>query len=263
MNFEIKNGNFYYDPAEPILKDISFSVNEHEILSILGPNGIGKTTLLRCTLGFLKWKQGSAFIDGRPFNELSHNEFWKKVSYVPQARTQTFPCTVRETVLMGRSSFLGMFQIPGKKDKQAAEKAMELAGITHLAEKNCSEISGGELQLVLIARALSSEPEFLVMDEPETGLDFRNQLIILEMISKLKKEHGLSVIFNTHYPDHALDISDKTLLLQKNGAALFGKTSEILTSENMQNAFDVNIEIKKYEIDGVPHHSIIPTSLIR
>jgi iron complex transport system ATP-binding protein len=130
-----------------------------------------------------------------------------------------------------------------------------------LAEKSCAEISGGELQLVLIARALAAQPQLLVMDEPETGLDFRNQLLVLQMIEKLSKEDGISVIFNTHYPEHALEVSDKTLLLMKNGKSIFGTTKKILNEQNMSAAFGVKIKIIEEEINGRIHSSILPVSL--
>lgn len=262
MKFEVKDGCFSYLKEDIVLDHVSLCADEGQVISILGPNGGGKTTLLKCMLGFLKFAEGTVLVDGVSEKEMKQNEFWQKVAYVPQARTQTFPYLVRETVLMGRSPYLSMFQMPSAKDKEIAEDAMKRAGILNLADKSCAEISGGELQLVLIARALASKPEMLVMDEPETGLDFRNQLLVLNMIKKLSKEEHLSVIFNTHYPEHALEVSDHTLLLMKNGNSMFGKTKDILNEKNMCEAFGVNIKIIEENIEGMTHSTILPVSLI-
>ncbi|MCH3962627.1 MAG: ABC transporter ATP-binding protein [Solobacterium sp.] len=261
MNFSVKEGCFSYSENKEVLDHVSFQIHSGEILSILGPNGGGKTTLLKCMLGFLKFTSGYAEYDGHDLSAIKQTEFWQKAAYVPQAKSQTFPYLVKETVLLGRSPYLNLFQMPNAEDKRIAQKAMERTGITALAEKSCAEISGGELQLVLIARALAAQPELLVMDEPETGLDFRNQLLVLEMIEKLSKEDGISVIFNTHYPEHALEVSDHTLLLMKNGKSIFGETKKILNEQNMSEAFGVKIKIIEEEINGRKHSTILPVSL--
>ncbi|NLH64026.1 MAG: ABC transporter ATP-binding protein [Erysipelotrichaceae bacterium] len=261
MNFSVKEGCFSYAENQTVLDHVSLQINSGEILSILGPNGGGKTTLLKCMLGFLKFTSGHAAYDGCDLAQIKQTEFWQKTAYVPQAKSQTFPYLVKETVLLGRSPYLNLFQMPNAKDKEIAQKAMIRTGIISLAEKSCAEISGGELQLVLIARALAAQPQLLVMDEPETGLDFRNQLLVLQMIEKLSKEDGISVIFNTHYPEHALEVSDKTLLLMKNGKSIFGTTKKILNEQNMSAAFGVKIKIIEEEINGRIHSSILPVSL--
>ncbi|MCR5230985.1 MAG: ABC transporter ATP-binding protein [Solobacterium sp.] len=262
MKFEVKNASFSFG-SEQVFRNVSMTAEKGRIVSVLGPNGAGKTTLLRCMLGFLKPDQGEILIDGKPKAQISNTEFWKKTAYVPQARMQSFPYSVEETVLMGRSPYLSIFRMPSENDRKIAEKAMEMAGILHLRNKNCARISGGELQLTLIARALAQQPEMLVMDEPETGLDFRNQLIVIGLIEKLCREDGLSIIFNTHYPEHAFGISHDTLLLKADGTALFGNTSEILTPENMRDAFGVEIRMVSQTVDGRNVSSIIPVGLVQ
>lgn len=262
MKFEVQHGCFSYQKEDIVLRNMFLHVDEGQVISILGPNGSGKTTLLKCMLGFLKFSSGTVLCNGIDQKETKQSEFWQKVAYVPQARIQTFPYLVKETVLMGRSAYLNLFQMPSEKDQEIAEGAMKQAGIFHLAEKSCAELSGGEMQLVLIARALASQPEMLVMDEPETGLDFRNQLLVLNLIKKLSKEENLSVVFNTHYPEHALEVSDYTLMLMKNGGSLFGTTKDIMTEKNMQAAFGVKIKIIEENIDGVKYASILPVSLL-
>ena len=262
MKLEVKKGVFAYHADTPVLRNISFMTEPGEILSILGPNGVGKTTLLKCILGFLKWQSGEVLIDGTNKETINKAEFWRRAAYVPQARTQAFTYSCEETVLMGRGPYLGLFEQPKQKDMEIAQKAMEMAGVTHLAKKNSNEISGGELQLVLIARALAAEPELLIMDEPETGLDFRNQLMVLNLIQKLSKEKGLTIILNTHYPEHALDISDKALMLNRSGESSFGAASEVITEDNLRKAFEVDVRIKDVDIEGRMHRSVLPVSLL-
>lgn len=261
MKLVVNDASFSYGRGKNVFEHVSLVAQQGHIVSILGPNGAGKTTFLKCLLGFCHWNSGEETIDDIPQKEYNSHAFWKRAAYVPQARNQTFPYTVEETVLLGRSAYLNLFQMPHEKDYEMAEKAMELAGITALKDHNCNEISGGELQLTLIARALAGNPEVLIMDEPETGLDFRNQLVVLNLIRKLSRENGLTVIFNTHYPEHALDLSDETLLIRKGKGSLFGKTEEVLTQENMSAAFDVNIAMVREKIGNHEHTSVIPVSL--
>ena len=217
MNLTVQNGCFYYQKDTPIFQDIHFSVDSGEILAILGPNGAGKTTLLRCITGMLKWRSGQSLLDGQPIHAMPAKKLWRKMAYVPQARSAASAYTAFETVLLGRSSHLGVFASPGKEDLEKAREVMSLLGIEHLMEKRCSAISGGELQMVLIARALAAEPEVLILDEPESNLDFRNQLIVLDAMTKLA-QNGMTCIFNTHYPAHALQRSDKSLILSRGGS---------------------------------------------
>ncbi len=243
MNFEVKNGYFSYKKSKKILTDICFSINSGEILAILGPNGVGKTTLLRSMMGLLKWDSGNSYLDNKKLEDLDSKEIWKNIAYVPQAKGVAFGYNVEEFVLLGRSSHIGITKQPSKKDKEFAINAMEKVGISHLKDSFCNQISGGELQMALIARALCAEPTMLILDEPESNLDFKNQLIILETIEKLSKNQGISCIFNTHYPAHALKISDYSLILSKDGDSFFGETNKLINNEMMRDVFDVNVDI--------------------
>ncbi len=258
MNFEVCGGTFGYEDGEDKLCGVSFSVSAPDILAVLGANGAGKTTLVKCMLGLQKWRSGSAFIDGVGMAEIGQKAFWSKVGYVPQAKLSSFIYTVREMVLMGRSAHLGELEMPGKKDRDAAEKAMERVGIERLAGKLCSRISGGEFQLVMIARALAAQPEMLVLDEPESNLDFKNQSAVLRVISSLCKDEGICAIINTHYPEHAMDISQKSLLLMPDKSSVFGDTESVLTEENLKKAFEIPVHIHKYCVGRKTFTSIIP-----
>lgn len=267
MIFTVSQGCFSYpghkgSPTREILKDISYTVKKGEILGILGANGVGKTTLLRCSMGMLPWKQGESRIDGKSLREMTPAQQWQRMAYVPQAKGTSQHLSVREMVLLGRGAHLKPWQQPGKKDMDIAQTAMEQVGITWMAEKYCHQLSGGELQMVLIARALAGQPEMLVLDEPESNLDFKNQLIVLETLRNLASHQGISCIFNTHYPSHALEYSSHALLLDKSGGCLWGPVQEVITQENLRRAFGVNVYLHEVEIEGRTYREILPLSIL-
>ncbi|MDR1137574.1 MAG: ABC transporter ATP-binding protein, partial [Synergistaceae bacterium] len=202
MIFSVERASFSYPRGRRILKDINFGIRPGQILSVLGPNGAGKTTLLKCMMGLLKWGEGASAIDGIPIDRINYRELWKKIAYVPQAKYSALSFTAEEMVVIGRNAHLGTFGQPGADDYRYAAQALDEVGAGRLKDKLCGEISGGELQMVLIARALAAHPSMLVLDEPESNLDFKNQLIILETIERLARERNISCVFNTHYPAH-------------------------------------------------------------
>ena len=258
MKLTVKDGSFAYGrKAPPIFENINFSVDSGEILAILGPNGAGKTTLLRCITGMLRWKTGDSFLDGEPIRGMGAGELWSRMAYVPQAKAASSAYTAFETVLLGRSAHLGPFATPGKQDLQKAREAMELLGIEALAEKKCGAMSGGELQMVLIARALASEPKVLILDEPESNLDFKNQLVVLDAMTKLAGA-GMTCVFNTHYPAHALQRSSKALILSRGGGYKFGPTSAVVTEDAIREAFGVEAVIGSVETPTSILQNVIP-----
>lgn len=262
MNFEVQNASFQYKKNHPLLNHINFSIGQSEIMSILGANGVGKTTLLRCMLGMLHWTEGASFLDGIELSKLKSKEIWQKIGYVPQGKLSAFAYSVEEMVLLGRNPYIGTFRQPAKRDYEIVEECLELIGITHLKGKLCNQISGGELQMVLIARALAAKPSLLILDEPESGLDFKNQMIVLETIEKLCSGNSISAIINTHYPEHAISISDKTLLLLQDGTNLFGDTKEIVQETHMRSAFGVDVFMKEIEIPGKTYTCVVPVQIL-
>ena len=260
MNLTVKNGSFFYQKDTPIFNNINFSVDSGEILAILGPNGAGKTTMLRCITGMLRWKGGQSLLDGEPIQTMSPRKLWSRMAYVPQAKAASSAYTAFETVLLGRSSRLNAFSIPKQEDLEKAKEVMELLGISHLMDKKCSAISGGELQMVLIAKALASEPQVLILDEPESNLDFKNQLVVLDAMTKLAQK-GMTCIFNTHYPAHALQRSHKSLILSRGGNYVFGSTATVVTEENIRKAFGVDAVIGQVETDSNVIQNVIPLTI--
>ena len=261
MKLEVRNGCFAYLHGErSVLNDINFSLDTGDVLAILGPNGAGKTTLLRCTTGLLKWKSGETLIDGMPASRMKSRDLWKRVSYVPQAKTAPAAYSVEEMVLLGRAAMVNPFSVPGEEDIKAADAAIERAGISRLKQRSCAQLSGGEFQMVLIARALASEPEVLILDEPESNLDFLNQLLVLNMISELASE-GITCIFNTHYPAHALRRGTKALMLSRDGSYCFGKVREMITEENILKYFGVRSVIGHLETNDSSYADVVPVEI--
>ncbi len=261
MILEIENGCFGYPKQEEILKNINLHLEKGHILSVLGPNGIGKTTLLKCMIGLLPWTKGQSLLNGTDLREMKSRDIWNTISYIPQAHSFSFSYTGLEMVMLGRSSHLGLFEQPGAREIEMAEAMMEKVGITGLAGKDCNRMSGGELQMVLIARALINEPELIILDEPETGLDFHNQILVLNMIERLAHEEGISAIMNTHYPTNAMSIADEAFMMNRKGERFYGTTDSILNEQNISRSFDVNVIVDEVNYKDRLIRNIIPVSL--
>lgn len=261
MILEVENGCFGYPKQEEILKNINLHLEKGHILSVLGPNGIGKTTLLKCMIGLLPWTSGRSILNGTDLCKMKSKDIWNTISYIPQAHSFSFSYTGLEMVILGRSSHLGLFEQPGAQEIEMAEAMMEKVGITRLAGKDCNRMSGGELQMVLIARALINEPELIILDEPETGLDFHNQILVLNMIERLAHEEGISAIMNTHYPTNAMSIADEAFMMNRKGDRFYGTTDSILNEQNISRSFDVNVIVDEVSYKDRLIRNIIPVSL--
>lgn len=249
MILEIKNVSCGYD-KKPIVRDISFIVRSGEICCILGPNGVGKTTIFKTVLGFLKPIKGEILVDGVNIQNWTSAKLARVLGYVPQAHVPPFSYKVIDVVLLGRTSHIGYFGKPSKLDYKAAENALEDMGITYLRDIPYTEISGGERQMVLIARALAQQPEFLIMDEPTANLDFGNQVRVLKQIKKLSAS-GLGIVMTTHVPDQTFQFPCNVALLQKNGIFSFGDSNKIVTEKNLKSAYGVDVKIAELiEVNG-------------
>lgn len=260
MKLEVQNGSFSYRAGQTLLEGVCFEAGPGDVVAILGPNGAGKTTLLRCMLNLSHWKSGKTTLDGTDVRTMPERELWQKVSYVPQAKQSSLFCTVEEMVLLGRSSHIGPFSAPGNADLEKVHAAIGCLGLAHLSGRHCCELSGGELQMVLIARALAAEPGVLVLDEPESNLDFKNQLLVLDTIESLSKS-GFTVIFNTHFPAHALRRANKALMLGRGGRSIYGAAQDVVTEKNISDFFDVQAVIGEIRTGSGAYRDVIPVSM--
>jgi iron complex transport system ATP-binding protein len=238
---EVRNAHCGYG-TKTVLKDISFSLAPGELLCLLGPNGVGKTTLFKTILGFLQLQSGEILLHGENVSTWSRQRFASKVGYVPQAHTPPFPFQVLDVVTMGRTAHIGVFGSPSARDVVIAEEALHTLGISYLRDSVYTEISGGERQLVLVARALAQQVEILIMDEPTSNLDFGNQIKVLEHIRKVVKNEGLSVILTTHYPNHALTYASKAIILGRDNTVSIGSPDVVITKAYLKDAYEVEAE---------------------
>lgn len=246
MKLETRKLAYGY-PGRRIGNDVSLDIAAGEVLCLLGPNGSGKTTLFKTLLGLLPVQGGAVMLDGRDLVTLHRDEIAQRVSYVPQAHGAFFPYTVREVVLMGRTSHLGLFAAPSARDHGAALDAIRRMGIAHLADEIYTRISGGERQLVLIARALAQEARLVVMDEPTANLDFGNQVRVLERIRALAAD-GIGVLLSTHDPDHAFLCADRVALLQNGGLLASGLPEAVMTSSQLQQLYGVEVVVTEVAV---------------
>jgi len=228
--------------SRAVLRQVTFSAAPGEVLGVLGPNGSGKTTLFRTLLGLLPPRGGEVLLEGKLLAQKSRSEIARLAGYVPQGHAAYFPFSVHEFVLLGRSAHRGAFAAPGSRDRDLAQAALDRLGVGSLAGRAITEISSGERQLALIARALAQEPRILVMDEPTASLDFGNQVRVLEAIRALAGS-GLSVLFSTHAPDHAFLAAQRVLLLGEGRVLAQGTPPEVIRTETLAQVYGVPVEV--------------------
>jgi iron complex transport system ATP-binding protein len=232
----------YGYPHRPVGRGLDLSLGAGEVLCVLGPNGGGKTTLFRTLLGLLPAQAGEILLDGQALVQFPRPEIARRMGYVPQGQAAQFAFTVREAVLMGRTAHVGLFAAPGASDREAAGRAIVALGIEALAERAVTELSGGERQLAMIARALAQGARLLVLDEPTASLDFGNQVRVLREIRRLAAQ-GYAVIFATHDPGQAFLAASRVLLLAHGGMLRQGAPQEIITPENLQAVYGVQVRV--------------------
>ncbi|WP_425352657.1 ABC transporter ATP-binding protein [Methylobacterium terrae] len=228
-------------PGREIGRDLSVRLTAGEALALLGPNGGGKTTLLKTLLGLLPALGGTIRVEGRPLGDLTARERARAMAYVPQAAASAFAFTARAVVLMGRTSRTGLLSAPSRADHAAAEAALARMGIAHLAERPVTRLSGGERQLVLVARALAQEPRIVVLDEPTASLDFGNQGRVMAEILRLRAD-GLGLLFTTHDPNQAARYADRALLLRGGRPLAAGPVAEVLDAPTLGRLYGAPVE---------------------
>jgi iron complex transport system ATP-binding protein len=241
-------------PGRTVGRDVAFGLAAGEVMCVLGPNGGGKTTLFRTLLSLLPRQAGSIALNGEALESLSRARIARLAGYVPQGHADYFAYSVLEFVLMGRTSHLDAYSMPGRKDRAVAERVLESLRISHLAERPVTEISGGERQLALVARALAQEPSLLVLDEPTAGLDYGNQVRVLERMLRLA-DSGIAVLFSSHDPDHAFLCAQRALLLAEGRSLALGPPAEVINAQTLERLYGVSVRVLALEEGG---HTCLP-----
>jgi iron complex transport system ATP-binding protein len=240
---EVADLGFHYARRDWVFRGVTFDVPAGSVTAVLGPNGHGKTTLVRCAARLLNPQEGMVSSTG-------------PVGFVPQGRAGAFAYRVLDMVLMGRARQVHVFGTPSRRDRAVALDAMDRVGVTHLIDRQYPTLSGGEQQLVLIARAVASECPVLALDEPATGLDLHNQARILSLLRDLVAD-GLTVLFSTHHPDHALFLADSVVLMMGADDVRTGGARLLLTDDVLSTLYGIEVRTVDYHEDGRHHRAII------
>ncbi|MDL2257760.1 ABC transporter ATP-binding protein [Eubacteriales bacterium OttesenSCG-928-K08] len=242
MKITIENLSFSYLGGPMICRDISFSIEPGHVIAILGPNGAGKTTLLNCIANLQLPTSGRVCIDKKDMRQIPPKEVAQAIGFVPQLIVPTFAYSVIDYVVTGCAPRLGMFQRPKQEHYEIAANALELIGISHLAQKYYNEISGGERQQASIARAIAQQPAIILMDEPTAHLDYGNQIRVLQIIQSMA-QNGYGVVFTTHNPDHALSLDAAVAVMGKNCDFHYSKTNAILNKGFLRGLYGVELHV--------------------
>ena len=257
VTLRISSIDCYYGSIKA-LDNVAFSVREGEFVGILGPNGSGKTTLLRAISRTLKPRVGTVLLDDTSIYDMENREVAKNVAVVPQETIATFDFTALDIVLMGRTPYIDRFRQESREDLAIVKRVMKLTNTWHFAERLVNELSGGEKQRIIIARALTQEPQLLLLDEPTTHLDISNQLEIMDLIKHLCETKKLLIVAVFHDFNLAARYCDSIILLNDGKIVAVGKSDETLTSENVRKVFSVDTIVKKHPVTGFLH--VIPIS---
>ncbi len=242
MIYDVQGLQFAYPGGKTVIRDATFTLAEGEIMTILGPNGAGKSTLFHCLANIRRPTAGKILLDGKPIQKLSPQQIAGVIGYVQQSHTAVFDYTVLYFVMMGRAAKIAAFSKPKEEDRQIAMQALETLSIAHLAQCPYTAISGGERQLVLIARALAQQPKAILLDEPTSHLDFGRSTLILELAQELKQK-GYSVLMTTHDPNHAILLDGKAALLDREGILHVGDAASVVTEENLRPLYQSDLHV--------------------
>lgn len=240
-DISLSNGGFSYN-GKQIFSGINLSVSRGEVFCILGANGCGKTTLLRCLSGSLRLQQGRVCLGKVDLRSMKPEAVARKIGFIFQEHEIPFPYSVMEIVCMGRAPHLNLFSSPTDIDVKIAEEALKSVGMLHLKDKPYTQVSGGEKQLVMIARTLAQQPEIIMMDEPTSHLDFKNQVVILQVVNRLAQQ-GIAVLMTSHYPDHALLFSSQVALMKDGRFLNIGKPEEVMTDKALGNVYGLEVSL--------------------
>ena len=248
MELKIKDVSFSYSSV-PVLHDVSFELGGNELVSILGPNGVGKSTLIHCINKILAPTSGAVLIDGKDVSEIKLKELAKQIGYVPYSANDSFPLSVIDTVMIGRHPHSKWGTLD--KDLDIVYDTLRMLGISHLAMRPFNELSAGQHQKVMLARGLVQEPEILLLDEPTSNLDVRHQLDVTKMLKRLSREKNILIVMISHDINIAAKYSDKIILMHKGSVFDMGEPNKVITAENLRTVYGVTAEITKD--DDAPH----------
>lgn len=246
---ETINMDFGYNPELIILSNICVSIFEGQLITLLGPNGVGKSSLLNCITGLLRPQKGLVKLNGNNILNLSRRKIAKAIAYVPQKSEVSFDYSVREFTVMGRTAYTGIFSTPSKEDYKIVENALEKLGVKELMMRPMSELSGGEQQKICIARAIVQEPQLIILDEPTSALDYGNQIRVLKLVRQLSNI-GYAILITTHNPEHPLLLDSDVWLLGKENMFEKGNADEMITEKNLLNLYKTEICISSIEKSG-------------
>ncbi|MFY9113658.1 MAG: ABC transporter ATP-binding protein [Dethiobacteria bacterium] len=258
MSIEVSDLSFSYGENR-ILDQISFKLQDHQLLTVLGPNGVGKTTLFRCILGLLNGYKGQILLDGIDIRGLGIAEMAKLIAYIPQIHYPSFNYSVFDMVLMGTSVQVSAISRPRRKQKKLVQTALKRLGIHHLKDRGFTQISGGEQQLVLLARALVQGARILVMDEPTSNLDFGNQIRVLVKIKSLARE-GYTIIQSSHNPDQTFLFSDKVMAMKDGEVLAWGAPAKTFTEDLINDLYGMEVKMESLYHDQA--RVCIPKSIV-
>lgn len=249
MSISVDNLSFSYGNRN-VLKQVSFSAEDGQFVSVLGPNGVGKSTLFRCMLGLLSPGEGCTRVNGKDISHMDAAALARQIAYIPQSHNPVFNFSVFDMVLMGTTAQMGNFSSPGKAQEQLALAALDKLKILHLKDRGYANISGGERQLILIARAIAQQAKILMMDEPSANLDFGNRIRVMQTVKQLTRE-GYLIIQSTHDPDQAYLYSDRILALYDGRVLAYGTPQETICDSLISTLYGVDVEIKSIREDDI------------
>lgn len=249
MILDVKDLDFSYNGEEKILEDISFSIDEPKVIGLLGANGAGKSTLFRLLLKSLEADKGQIFINDKDINTYKAKELSRQIAYIPQSHSPVYNYSVIDVVLMGLAGKMNVFSLPKKEEEEKAMEALKMFKIDNLATRGYQNISGGQRQLVLIARALIQEAKVILMDEPVANLDFGNQELILRTIRQVA-DKGYTVLISMHNPIHAFSYTDSVLILNDRKLLAYGETNQVLTEDILEKIYGIDISVHEISHNG-------------
>lgn len=244
-----------------ILNGVSFSVDEGEFFIVIGPNGSGKTTLIKAVSGAVKVLKGKVEILGHPLTGYSGKALARSIAVVPQSAPADIPFTVAEVVLMGRSPHLSLLGLERRKDQEIAHQAMSFTNVKHLAGRKLDELSSGERQRVLIARAICQQPRIIVLDEPTASLDPAHQVHIMDLLGRLRNEEGITVVMVSHDLNLAAMYADRLLLMKQGRVVSQGEPQEVLTCETLEKTYGCVLLVDENPLKKAPRVTLVPKSL--